>query len=83
MSLHEQLNDFLEKSNTSVTELNATIKGFNGLISQAIIEAPDEHKPQLQKLKNDCMQTINLAQSGNIEKANELLNKLKDEYKNP
>lgn len=80
-ALHEQLQDFLNKSNASVLDLKKQISDFNSLITQTIVDAPIEEKGKMQKLKNSCMKTIRLAQDGNIDGANEILKQMQNEYK--
>lgn len=80
-ALHDQLNDLLNKSNASVLDLKDHISGFNSLMTQTIIDAPAEEKSKMQKLKNNCMKTIRLAQEGNIEDAKKILKQMQNEYK--
>ena len=80
-ALHDQLNDLLNKSNASVLDLKDHISGFNSLMTQTIIDAPVEEKSKMQKLKNNCMKTIRLAQEGNIKDAKKILKQMQNEYK--
>jgi len=77
---------FLKNQLRIANELANTMKAQNDLIGttiqEALMNAPEDQKDEIQKIQLLSQKAFNFAKEGNIEKAKEILNQYKNGRKN-
>lgn len=71
--IHETLNSQSKLANHAIQKMKDELAKFDSLMTSLTINVPEESKKDIESFRNFANTVMNLAKSGNVEKANELI----------
>lgn len=77
-----QIQGLIELSRKAKEDMNRQLDILDGTFSELVKKLPKEEADQVDRLKGYTQRAINLAKKGKQEEANDIISKIRNEYKN-